>query len=633
MHIVTVIPISRGISKETLTYFTKSDVTLGGIVKIPLRKKVVFGLIVDKKDVSQMKSEIKSLPYSIKKVEEMQSGAFLTQNFTEAVKKIADYNATSIGSVLFSLIPKYILEESSQITLNETLPLKDAFNETVLLQCDSEERFATYKSLVREEFAKNHSVYFCVPTIEDLHNAKLLLERGIENYTYTLHSGLSKKEMLDAWGKICQEKHPVLIIGTGSFLSIPKNNIGTIILEKESSRGYKMQTRPFLDIRNMAETIAREMKVRLVLGDMFLRSETLWEEKNGRYAPLSPLKFRSLSSANCELVDMRTPQDMKSKDFKIIGDKLVKIIETNIQNNEHLFLFCSRKGLAPSTVCSDCGTTVSCTNCHMPVVLYGRKNDSGGAKNIFICNHCGEKYDTRMLCGHCGGWRLTPLGIGIEKVVEEIEKMFPNAKIIVFDKEHVTTQKKAEKTRDLFYNTPGSICIGTEMALSYLNNKIDNTGVVTLDSYFSIPDFQISEKVFHILLEMRHLSTRNFLIQTRQEDTKIFEHALKGNLMDFYRNEIDERKLLGYPPFNTYIKITLEGDKNTVRKEMEKVKEFFLPFKLQIFDAFIKIFKNKHVVHGLVYMEKNSWPDKNLLEKLKQLPPQFSIRIDPGSLL
>jgi primosomal protein N' (replication factor Y) len=633
MQIVTVIPISRGISKETLTYFTKSDVTLGGIVKIPLRKKVVFGLIVDTKDVSQMKSEIKSLPYSIKKVEEMQSGAFLTRNFTEAVKKIADYNATSIGSVLFSLIPKYILEESSQITLNETLPLKDAFNETVLLQCDSEERFATYKSLVREEFAKNHSVYFCVPTIEDLHNAKLLLERGIENYTYTLHSGLSKKEMLDAWGKICQEKHPVLIIGTGSFLSIPKNNIGTIILEKESSRGYKMQTRPFLDIRNMAETIAREMKVRLVLGDMFLRSETLWEEKNGRYAPLSPLKFRSLSSANCELVDMRTPQDMKSKDFKIIGDKLVKIIENNIQNNEHLFLFCSRKGLAPSTVCSDCGTTVSCTNCHMPVVLYGRKNDSGGAKNIFICNHCGEKYDTKILCSHCGGWRLTPLGIGIEKVVEEIEKMFPNAKIIVFDKEHITTQKKAEKTRDLFYNTPGSICIGTEMALSYLNNKIDNTAVVTLDSYFSIPDFQISEKVFHTLLEMRHLSTQNFLIQTRQEDTKIFEHALKGNLMDFYRNEIDERKLLGYPPFNTYIKITLEGDKNTVRKEMEKVKEFFLPFKLQIFDAFIKIVKNKHVVHGLVYMEKNSWPDKNLLEKLKQLPPQFSIRIDPGSLL
>ena len=633
MNIVTVIPISKGINKETLTYFTKNEVVLGGIVKIPLRKKIIYGLIVDKKDVSQMKSEIKSLPYSIKKVEEMQSGAFLTNSFTEAIKKMADYNATSIGSVLFSLIPKYILEENNRFILNETTDLKDTFNETVLLQCDSEERFATYKSLVREEFAKNHSVYFCIPTIEDLNSAKVLLERGIENFTYVLHSGLSKKEMLETWQKICEEKHPVLIIGTGSFLSIPKNNIGTIILEKESSRSYKMQTRPFLDIRNVAETLAREMKIRLVLGDMFLRSETLWEEKNGKYSPLSPLKFRSLSSANCELVDMRTPQDMKSKDFRIIGDKLTKIIENNIKNNEHIFLFCSRKGLAPSTVCSDCGTTVSCTNCHMPVVLYGKKNDPGGAKNIFICNHCGEKYDTKILCSHCGGWRLTSLGIGIERVDEEIEKLFPNAKIFIFDKEHITTQKKAEKIRDLFYNSPGSICIGTEMALSYLKYKIENTAVVTLDSYFSIPDFQISEKVFHILLETRHLSTQNFLIQTRQEDTKIFDYALKGNLMDFYRNEMEERKSLGYPPFNTYIKITLQGDKNSVRKEMEKIKEFFLPFKLQIFDAFIKKIKNKHVVHGLVYLEKGAWPDKNLLEKLKQLPPQFSIRIDPGSLL
>ncbi len=633
MQIVTVIPISRGVSKETLTYFTKSEVNLGGIVKIPLRKKIIYGLIIDKRDANELKSEIKSLSYSIKKVEEMQSGSFLTQSFTEAIKKVADYNASSIGSVLFSLIPKNILEENNKLTLDDTESPKDAFNETVLLQCDSEERFATYKSLVREEFAKGHSVFFCAPTIEDLNNARGLLEKGIENYTFFLHSGLSKKELIDTWNKICLENHPVLIIGTGSFLSIPKKNIGTIILEKESSRSYKMQTRPYIDIRNVVETLAREMKIRLVLGDMFLRNETLWEEKNGKYSPLSPLKFRSLTSANCELVDMRTPQDMKSKEFQIIGNRLKELIEKNVNNNEHMFLFCSRKGLAPNTICSDCGTTVSCTNCHMPVVLYGRKMEVGGAKNIFICNHCGEKYDTKILCSNCDGWRLTPLGIGIERVAEEIEKMFPKVKIIIFDKEHITTHKKAEKTRDTFYETPGSICIGTEMALSYLKQKVDTTAVVTLDSYFSLPDFQINEKVFQILLDMRYISTKEFLIQTRQNNTRLFEHALRGNLMEFHREEIEERKSMGYPPFNTYIKFTLEGDKITVRKEMEKAKQFLEPNKLQIFDAFNKVVKNKHVVHGLLYLERGKWPDRNLLEKIRHLPPQFSIRIDPGSLL
>lgn len=631
MQIVTVIPISKGIAKDTLTYFTKNEVSLGSMVKIPIRNRIIHGLVIDKKDAGEMKSEIKSLAYSIKKVEELQTGYFLTNNFISAVNKIAEYNASTIGATLFSLIPKVILEESSKLNFKHNEPPKDIFNETVLLQSDHEERFATYKSLVREEFARNHSVFFCVPTIEDLTNAKIMLEKGIEKYTFTLHSGLSRKELVDVWKTASEEKHPVLIIATGSFLSIPRTDIGTLILEKESSRSYKMQTRPFLDIRVAIELIAKEMKARLVLGDMLLRVETLLEEKNGRYAPLSPLKFRSLTTANCEIVNMRIPQDMKSKEFVVIGDKIKSIIENTVTNNEHLFLFCARKGLSPNTICNDCGTVVSCKNCSMPVVLYGKKIESGS--NTYVCNHCGEKFDAKILCNHCGGWRLNPLGIGTEKVIEEIEKMYPEAKIIIFDKDHITTQKKAEKMRDLFYSTPGAICVGTEMALSYLNQKIENTAVVTLDSYFSIPDYQITDKVFHILLEMRYISMKEFVVQTRQENTKVFEYAVRGNLVDFYRDEIAERKEMGYPPFNTYIKLTLVGEKKTIRLEMEKIKDFFEPYKLQIFDAFHSVIKNKHTVHGLLYLEKGKWPDSNLLQKIKQLPPQFGVRIDPSSLL
>ncbi len=633
MKLLTVIPISKGIPKETLTYFTKNEVGAGSIVKIPLRKKMVHGLVLEEKNVEDMKSEIKSLSYSMRKIEEVGSKSFLRESFVNAVRKIADYNAGSVGATLFSLLPKSILEENSKLTFQAQKGLSDTFHEINLIQSDNEERFATYKSLVREEFAKNHSVFFCIPTIEDLLNTKNLLEKGIEKYTCILHSGLTAKEQVATWQKINEEKHPVLIIATGSFLSIPRHDIGTIILEKESSRSYKMQTRPFLDIRTVVEILAKEMKVRLVLGDIFLRTETLWEEKKGKYASLSPLKFRSLTSATCEIVDMKTPQDMKKKEFALFSDKLKNLLQKNIENNEHSFLFCARKGLYPMTVCSDCGTMVSCTNCNQPVVLHTRKDLNGQSKNLFVCNHCGERSDSEVMCKHCNGWRLNPMGIGIDRVVEEIERMFPNSKIFIFDKDHITTHKKAEKVRDAFYNTPGAICVGTEMALSYLNQKIENTAVVSLDAYFSIPDFQITEKVFHILLEMRSLSVREFLVQTRQENIKTFEYATRGNLMDFYRDEIEERKSMGYPPFNTYIKLSLEGDKTTVRKEMEKTKDIFLPYKIQIFDAFTPGSKNKHTVNGLLYLPKEKWPDHELLQKLRSLPSQFGIRIDPASLL
>src|SRR3989344_5829135 len=135
-----------------------------------------------------------------------------------------------------------------------------------------------------------------------------------------------------------------------------------------------MQTRPFIDIRNAVEIIARESNTRLVLGDILLRTETLWKEKSGKYLELSPLKFRSLGTAESLLINMKAPQDMKKKEFTIFSEKLKKLIKQTRENNEHTFLFCGRKGLYPLTVCSDCGTTVVCNNCNAPVVLYRKSS-------------------------------------------------------------------------------------------------------------------------------------------------------------------------------------------------------------------------------------------------------------------
>ncbi len=261
------------------------------------------------------------------------------------------------------------------------------------------------------------------------------------------------------------------------------------------------------------------------------------------------------------------------------------------------------------------------------------KKTGSGSKNLFVCNHCGERESAEKLCLHCGGWRLNPFGIGIEKIVDEVSVLFPKAKIFVMDKDHVSTHKQAVKTRDAFYDTPGGIMVGTEMALTYLNQKIENAVVVSIDSYFSIPDFQINEKIFHILLTMRALSKNNFLIQTRQENTKIFDYAVRGNLMDFYRDEIEDRKSIGYPPFTTYIKITLEGEKSTVKKEMQEILELMKPFELQVFDAWNPGNREKFSVHGLISLTSGKWPEEELLSKLRSIQPHAKVRIDPATLL
>ncbi len=632
MKIVTVIPIKKSVGKDTLSYFTSKDIGVGSIVEIPLRKKMAYGLVVEKKDAEELKTEIKSLPYSIRKIENIKSFSFVSKDFIEGVRKIAEYNATSVGSVLSALIPKTVLEECKNLVLEEREKPKGVFHETVLLQTDNEERFSTYKSLIREEFAKNRSVFFCLPTTEDLLNARETLEKGIESYTYTLHSGLPKKDIISLWKKIISEKHPVLVLGTGPFLSIPREDFGTIILEKESSRGYKMQIRPYLDLRFAVEEIAKNIKARLVLGDDLLRVETLWEEKNGKYAELSPLKVRSLSGVTTSLINLRTPQDMKKKEFSIFSEELKTLLTKTKENNEHTFLFCGRKGLYPTTVCSDCGKVVVCNNCKSPVVLYSKKV-SDQNKNLFVCHHCGERREASELCKYCGGWRLTPLGVGIDRVAEEIKNVLKNPNIFIMDKDHVKNHKEAVKLRNAFYQTAGSIMIGTEMSLTYLNQKVENAGVVSIDSYFSIPDYQINEKVFHILLSMRALAQSKFIIQTRQENTRIFDYAIHGNLVDFYRDEIEDRKSTEYPPFATYIKISLTGEKTKVKKEMLEIKEFLKPFEMEVYDAWNPGSSRNFTVNGLLGLQKKKWVDKTLLQKLRSLPPYFSIKVDPISFL
>lgn len=635
MFITTVIPIARGISKDTLTYFTKEEIPRGSLVSIPLRKKYVSGIVVGTKAVNDAKSEIKSLTYSIKKIKSDSTKKFLPDSYMKSVEYLANYYATSIGAILYTLIPNSILEskELPELPLLEK-EISDISHEVLLLQADNEERYALYRSLIREEFAKNKSVFFCLPSIEDIKNAKEILEKGIEKFTFVIHSGLSKKEIEKLWKEIISETHPVLIIATGSFLLLPKTDIGSIILDKENSRSYKMQTRPFLDIRTVAEVIAKKSGIKLILGDMLLRTETLWKEKEGLYNPLSPLKFRALTTANCEKVSMKIPKDMEKKEFVIISDRLKQVLHDAHENNEQTFLFCGRKGMHPETVCSDCGEIVTCENCNAPVVLYGRKNQNKETKNLFVCHHCGERRDADVLCKKCNGWRLATLGIGTEKVYEEIKKLFPDTLVQILDKENAKTHKEAVKIRDKFYASPGSILIGTEMALSYLNQEIENTAVVAIDSFFSIPDFRINEKIFHILLEMRALTQKNMIVQTRQENIPLFDHALKGNLIDFYRDEIQERKEINYPPFVTNIKLTIEGSRVAIKKQMDEIVENLKPFEVSVFEAFSpKKTAGVYTLHGLITLPKNDWVNDDLLAKLRQLPPFVMIKIDPDTLL
>ena len=655
MKILEVIPIARGINTDTLSYFSGNDIPIGSIIKVPLRKRIVPALVINSKDVEESKTEIKNSSFSLKKIEKVKHNNLLSKKFVDAAEETANYYVGTIGSVLNSIVPKALLENIDKIKIPENnledihlSQIKSRFDgagkttraEKFVVQSNNEDRYAQYKSIIREEFARGSSVFFCLPTIQDIKKAKESLQKGIEPFTFVLHSSIAKKNIVETINKILEEKHPLLIIGTGGFLAVPKNNISTIIVDKENSRSYKTQTKPYLDIRKFAEIYSTKTNSKIIFGDLLLRTDTIWRQKNNELVELSPLKFRSLTTSTQEIIDMRSVHidSTKKEDpsinqenkkvFKIISENLEKKIKSSIENNEHMFVFTGRRGLSPSTLCADCGNIVKCNSCGAHTVLH-----KSSIENFFLCHKCGERRSALEKCSHCGGWRLTTLGIGSELVEEKLRELYPNAKIFRIDADITPTHKKAQDVADKFYNSPASILIGTEMSLLYLTEKIENASVVSIDSLFSIPDFRINERVLNILLKIRSVTDKIFTIQTRDINQKVFDYATKGNLVDFYKDEIDDREKLSFPPFTTLIKISISGTKNEVLELVENIQKIIEPYEIDVFPAFIPQSKGQYGVNGIIKVSTTKWPDKELYEKLKSLPINILINVDPDSLI
>lgn len=630
MYILEIMPLTKSIRVEHLSYFSSKDVEIGSMVSVELRKRVIPGLVVSKKEVLANKEELKSQKFSLKRVRSISKNNILQNQFIVACQKTAEYFATSTGSVISALVPKKIFENvddlknpQAQLSFNDI----NEQSEKYVIQDQFEERYVNYKSLVRESFAKNHSVIFLCPTSEDIEKTKSLISKGIEDHTFMFNSAMTKNQLIESWNEVITHPRPVVVIATGNFISIPRHDIGTIIIEQESSNAYRTQQMPYIDIRKVAEFYAEIIGARFFLGDIALRSETLARYDTHEFLEEGTLKFRALSTAESKIIDMKKDYEV----FSVLSKESEKILQEAKLENELTFVFTARRGLSPSIICGDCGTVVSCKNCSSPIVLYGKDPNEG--ENIFQCHTCGDVRRAGEKCIHCDSWKLRMLGIGVETVAENIKEKFPDMNVLVLDSRHATTSKQAKEIIAEFYNKPGSVLVGTEMALHYMREPVENILVASIDSLFSIPDFSIRERILRTLLKLRARATRRFQISTRRSDDPIFENARQGNLADFYRTEFCDRKKYGFPPFTKLIKISIAGTPKASEKAIMEVQSELEPYEMHIYPAFTEKQKGKMVWNGVLKIDPKKWPDENLREKLLSLPPQFKVVVDAPSVL
>lgn len=642
MKIVSVIPLKKGILKGDLTYFSSLDISTGDIVSVPLRGKTTLALVSSTEELKDKKSNVKGMDFNLRKVIQSKGPSIILPEFLNSIFDSSKYFAQNKNNAITSLLPNIFIEKYDEISKfinskiknsNKDVTVKTIKNEKLLLQYATADRISIYKTLVRESFARGQSVFLILPTEFDIDKYAEQLSKGIEQFTFSTHSGISTKNNLITYKKILTSTHPVLIVGTPPSLAIPRKDIGVIILEHESSNAYKMMRRPYFDLRVFVEVYASKINAKLIIADEILRYETIGRKDTENLNPLYPLSFRIDFPGEIDILG-------KSEKFKILEDESIEKIKSTLSSKKSVFIFSLRKGLATMTICKDCGETVSCDKCGAPLVLYSSHREQ---KRMFVCNKCIRDVDGDLACISCGGWNLIPLGIGTDTVYEETEKLFPKVKTFKLDKESAKTGNGARRIIKEFEENPGSILIGTEMAFFYLKEKVALSIIASFDSLWSIPNFKMSEKIIQIIFSIINNTKDSFIIQTKNNNDKALLAIKSRNILSFIREELEDRKNLGYPPYKRFIKITHLGDKEETIKAKKVLEETFEKYSPEIFSGFVAKLQGKYATNALIKINPYNWSlpelstnstiDEVLYNKLLSLPPNFEISVDPEDLL
>jgi primosomal protein N' len=628
MFVIEVIPLKRGIFTESLSYYSAVSYEPGTLLVIPLRSKETTALVTSSKPVSAAKAALKTATFSLRKLEVQKEAAKLPSSLVRSAEKIAQLVPSSLGAILFSLLPPHIRDgERKYPKTSEHTGTEDPTPR--LLTDTSANRYIAYRSHIRQTFAHRGSVVFVVPTSAAVEQAKRKLEGGIESRVITFSSGATKKQLGSAYEAFEDLRHAKLIITTPSFAFLDRHDITTIIIESSGSAHYNQRTRPYLDIREALKMFAKESGRSLLLGDSVPKTEDEVKRRDDKYATYDENTKRLELQGTIQLAQhKKISEDEK---YTLCTEELLETMQRTLAAKGHVFLYAARRGLAPAVTCYDCGYIFRCPDSGAPYSLL-RTFKGDQEERWFLSSASGKRVRASDTCTQCGSWRLREQGIGIQNVYDQIRALFPKTEIFLFDHTTATTFTKAQKIVDQFYDTKKAILIGTSMALPYLLKPIDTTAVMSYEATKAVPTWRADETIFSLLVHLREITLKDVIIQMRTEPDELIELARRGFIDQFYDGEIAIRKALGYPPFSTFVLLTWLGTKEEVQQIEALVLKTLGKYEVSCYSA-PQSSASKTLRYGLLRIKENKWPDPALLGILRTLPPYIKIEVNPDKIV
>ncbi len=440
-----------------------------------------------------------------------------------------------------------------------------------------------YIHLIDYVLRQGRQVLYLVPEIALTTQLTTRLQRVFGDRVVIYHSRFTDNERVDIWRKVLSSTEPCMVIGARSAVFLPLSRIGLIIVDEEHEPSYKQtDPAPRYNGRDAAIMLASMHGACTLLGSATPAVDTYYKAQNGKYG-LVTLKerFGGAHLPKVELVNMSVASQKKEVNGPM-AFSTISCIRNSVRSGHQAIVFNNRRGFSPIARCGKCEYIPRCLYCDVSLTWHR-------SESALVCHYCGTRYPMPQVCPNCKEPAMHVVGYGTERVEDEIDRIFPEAKTLRMDLDTTRSRTGYDKIISTFSSGKADILVGTQMVTKGLNfTKVDTVAVLDADRIINYPDFRSGERAFNMLSQVAGRAGRTaesagrVLIQTRTPDHPLFGFVIAHDYEGYYSAQLQERQAYMYPPFSRVIVITF---KHRDEKAVDSMMQVYARRLVQLFGS------------------------------------------------
>ena len=460
---------------------------------------------------------------------------------------------------------KHTLNESQQNCF-DSVNLES--NDTYLLHgVTGSGKTLVYIKWIEEVLKKGKEALMLVPEISLTPQITAIFKGYFGDDVAILHSRLTVSEKYNAWKKILN-KEVKIVVGARSAIFAPLSNLGIIIVDEEHENSYIQENNPKYNALEIASIRAKTHNCPLILGSATPNVNDYYKAINGEYILLNmPTRANNKELPKKTIVDMVL--ELKRGNKSVFSQTLKEKIMDTYNKKEQSILFLNRRGYSSFVMCRNCGEVIECPHCDVSLTYHA-------STNMLKCHHCGFSRPNVSSCPKCNSSRIRFVGSGTEKILEELNNMLPEARVLKMDMDTVSKTSDYEEIFSTFKNHEADILVGTQMITKGLDfADVTLVGVLNADLALHYPSYDATMTAYNLIEQVSGRAGRGeksgeVIIQTYKPDHFVIKTAYNNDYDGFFKKEINNRKINNMPPFSSVIEIMITSENATRAYEEAK---------------------------------------------------------------